>query len=218
MKKLGDLSGHDKASIIVDLLGDSLALNIFNDISESEFIKIRRHAKKISPLVPTSVKKEVLDDYYFKMISSEKFQQVSLHKNMFDFLDDLDDERLFKLLSNEKPRIISLALEQVDNNKRMTFLSKLDQDIQTKTVLQTGNLKDIPLDVVIHVAKDLKKKASFLPGPVEFSRGGGKSVSEMLSKMSEKDAENYLSKMKLDNPDLYDDVKKGIYFYTQNLT
>ena len=118
MKKLGDLSGHDKASIIVDLLGDSLALNIYNDISESEFIKIRRHAKKISPLVPTSVKKEVLDDYYFKMISSEKFQQVSLHKNMFDFLDDLDDERLFKLLSNEKPRIIALALEQVDNNKR----------------------------------------------------------------------------------------------------
>ena len=208
MKKLDDLSGHDKASIIVDLLGDSLALNIFNDISESEFIKIRRHAKKISPLVPTSVKKEVLDDYYFKMISSEKFQQVSLHKNMFDFLDDLDDERLFKLLSNEKPRIIALALEQVANNKRMTFLSKLDQDIQTKTVLQTGNLKDIPLDVVIHVAKDLKKKASFLPGPVEFSRGGGKSVSEMLSKMSEDDAEQYLSKMKLDNPDLLIDVKK----------
>ena len=75
-------------------------------------------------------------------------------------------------------------------------------------MLQTGNLKDIPLDVVIHIAKDLKKKASFLPGPVEFSRGGGKSVSEMLSKMSEDDAEQYLSKMKLDNPDLLIDVKK----------
>ena len=90
----------------------------------------------------------------------------------------------------------------------MVFLEKLDDEMQTQTVMQTGNLDDIPLDSVIHVAKDLKKKASFLPGPVEFSRGGGKSVSDMLSKMTEDDAEQYLNKMKLDNPDLFDDVKK----------
>jgi len=208
MKTVEELSGYDKAAIIYEILGDSVAVNMFSDIPEATLYELRKHSNRIRRDVSIRVKKEVLDDYYFKMISSEKFQQVSLHKNMFDFLDDLDDERLFKLLSNEKPRIIALALEQVANNKRMTFLSKLDQDIQTKTVLQTGNLKDIPLDVVIHVAKDLKKKASFLPGPVEFSRGGGKSVSEMLSKMSEDDAEQYLSKMKLDNPDLLIDVKK----------
>ena len=90
----------------------------------------------------------------------------------------------------------------------MIFLSKLDQELQTQTVLQTGNLNSMPLDTVIHVAKDLKKKASFLPGSVEFSRGGGKSVSDMLSKMSEDDAEQYLNKMQLDNPDLFTDVKK----------
>lgn len=213
MKKIDDLSGYDKASIIVDLLGDSLALNIFNDLPESEFFKLRNHAKNISPEVSTSVKKEVLDDYYFKMLSVGK-QQVSLNKNMFDFLNNLDDEQLYELLCNEKPRVIALALEQIENKKRMTFLSKLNQEIQTPIVLQTGNLNDIPLETVILVAKDLKKKASFLPGPVEFSRGGGKSVSDMLSKMSEYDAEQYLNKMKLDNPDLLTDVKK--YFLLFN--
>ena len=208
MKKIDDLSGYDKASIIVDLLGDSLALNIFKDIPEVEFIKLRRHAKNISTLVSTFDKKKVLDDYYFKMLSIEKFQQVSLNKNMFDFLNNLDDERLYVLLSNEKPVVIALALEQVENKKRMAFLSKLNQEMQTQIVLQTGDLNDIPLETIIYVAKDLKKKTTFLPGPVEFSRGGGKSVSEMLSKMSEEDAEQYLNKMKLDNPDLLDDVKK----------
>jgi flagellar motor switch protein FliG len=188
-KKIDDLSGYDKASIIVDLLGDSLALNIFRDIPEVEFIKLRRHAKNISTLVSTFDKKKVLDDYYFKMLSIEKFQQVSLNKNMFDFLNNLDDERLYVLLSNEKPVVIALALEQIENKKRMAFLSKLNQEMQTQIVLQTGDLNDIPLETVIYVAKDLKKKATFLPGPVEFSRGGGKSVSEMLSKMSEEDAD-----------------------------
>ena len=47
-----------------------------------------------------------------------------------------------------------------------------------------------------------------MPGPVKFSRGGGKAVSEMLSSMTENDADQYLNKMKLDTPDLYEDVKK----------
>ena len=81
MKKIDDLSGYDKASIIVDLLGDSLSLNIFNDIPESEFIQLRRHAKKINRLISTSLKKEVLDDYYFKcsrLINISRFPSTKI--------------------------------------------------------------------------------------------------------------------------------------------
>ena len=208
MKTVEELSGYDKAAIIYDILGDSVAVNMFNDIPESDLYKLRKHASRIRGDVSIHVKKEVLGDYYFKMLSVEKHQQVSLNRNMFDFLNNLDEEQLYALLSNEKPRVIALALDQVENKKRGPFLSKLNQEIKTQTVLQTGNLNDIPLDTVIHMAKDLKKKASFLPAPVEFSRGGGKSVAEMLSNMSEDDAEQYINKMKLDNPDLFDDVKK----------
>ena len=35
---------------------------------------------------------------------------------MFDFLNNLDDEQLYVLLSNEKPVVIALALEQIENN------------------------------------------------------------------------------------------------------
>lgn len=213
MKKMSELTGYDKASIIVDLLGDSLALNVFKDISESDFYELRKHAKKINHEISTTIKKEVLDDYYLKMLSANKFQGASLNKNMFDFLNELNDEQIYELLSNEKPRVIALALEQVENAKRMVFLTKLDQNIQTEIVLQTGNLNDIPLEAVIQIAKKLKKKTSFLPSPVEFSRGGGKSVSDMLSKMPEDDAEMYLNKMKLDNPDLYQDVKRYFFLF-----
>ena len=208
MKTVEELSGYDKAAIIYDILGDSVAVNMFTDIPAVELYELRKHAHRIRREISIRVKKEVLDDYYFKMLSTDKSPPVSLNRNMFNFLNDLDDEQLYVLLSNERPQIISLALEQVENKKRMTFLSKLNQELQTQTVLQTGNLKDIPLETVIHVAKDLKKKASFLPGHVEFSRGGGKSVSDMLSNMSEDDAEQYLNKMQLDNPDLFSDVKK----------
>ena len=208
MKTLDELTGYDKAAIIFDILGDSLSINMFKNIPEAEFYKLRDHAKTLRNDVPTSVKKEVLEDYYFKMLSNEKYKDKTSSEKMFDFLEGLDDEQLFALLSPEKPRVIALALEQVDNEKRMTFLSKVDSEKQNKIVLQTGDLKDIPLEAIIYTAKELKKKSAFLPAPVEFSRGGGKSVADMLAKMSEDDAKNYLEQMKLDSPDLLNDVKK----------
>ena len=208
MKTLDELTGYDKAAIIFDILGDSLSINMFKDIPEAEFYKLRDHAKNLRNDVPTSVKKVVLEDYYFKMLSNAKYKDQASSEKMFDFLEGLDDEQLFALLSPEKPRVIALALEQVDNEKRMTFLSKVDSEKQNKIVLQTGDLKDIPLEAIIHTAKELKKKSAFLPAPVEFSRGGGKSVSDMLAKMSEDDAKNYLEQMKLDSPDLLNEVKK----------
>ena len=208
MKTKEELTGYDKVAIIFDILGDSLSINMFKDIPEAEFYKIRDHAKTLKNTVPTAVKKEVLEDYYFKMLSNEKYKDQTSSEKMFKFLEALDDEQLFALLSPEKPRVIALALEQIDNEKRMTFLAKIDVEKQNKIVLQTGDLKDIPLEAIIHTAKELKKKSAFLPGPVEFSRGGGKSVSEMLGKMPEDDAKKYLDQMKLDNPGLFSDVKK----------
>jgi len=208
MKTKEELTGYDKVAIIFDILGDSLSINMFKDIPETEFYKIRDHAKTLKNTVPTAVKKEVLEDYYFKMLSNEKYKDQTSSEKMFEFLEALDDEQLFALLSPEKSRVIALALEQIDNEKRMTFLAKIDVEKQNKIVLQTGDLKDIPLEAIIHTAKELKKKSTFLPGPVEFSRGGGKSVSEMLGKMPEDDAKKYLDQMKLDNPGLFSDVKK----------
>ena len=208
MKSIDELTGYDKAAIIYDILGDSVAVNMFKEIPEAELYELRKYANKIKNDVSIRVKKEVLDDYYFKMLSAEKSKQTPLNKKMFDFLNDLDEEQLFSLLSKEKPRVIALALDQVNQKRRMPLLTRLDQEIQTQIVLHTGNLLEIPLETVIHVAKDLKKKVSFMPGPVEFSRGGGKAVSDMLSSMSENDAEQYLNKMKLDSPDLYENVKK----------
>ena len=218
MKTKEELTGYDKVAIIFDILGDSLSINMFKDIPEAEFYKIRDHAKTLKNTVPTAVKKEVLEDYYFKMLSNEKYKDQASSEKMFEFLEALDDEQLFVLLSPEKPRVIALALEQIDNEKRMTFLAKIDVEKQNKIVLQTGDLKDIPLEAIIHTAKELKKKSTFLPGPVEFSRGGGKSVSEMLGKMPEDDAKKYLEQIKLDNPDLLNEVKKYFLLFDDVVT
>tara|TARA_B100000945_G_C20419960_1_gene617394 strand:+ start:482 stop:1411 length:930 start_codon:yes stop_codon:yes gene_type:complete len=203
-----DLSGYDKAALIFDILGDSLALHMFKDIPESEIFELRVHAKKLKNVVPTQIKKEVLEDYYFKLLSNENYRNQKSSNKLFDFLEELNDEQLFALLSDEKPRVIALALEQVPDENKQKFINKISPDLKNKIIMETGNLHDIPLEAVVNTSRELAKNATFLPAPKEFSRGGGKSVANMLNNMSEDESKQFLEQLKADNMDLFNDVKK----------
>ena len=76
------LSGLDKAAIIFQVYGESLALSFFTDIPESAIIKIRVRAKELHH-IPPDLKKTVLEEFYFKMMT-DKYQKINPHQ--FDCL------------------------------------------------------------------------------------------------------------------------------------
>ena len=47
MKTLDELSGYDKAAIIYEILGDSVAVNMFSDIPEATLYELRKHSNRI---------------------------------------------------------------------------------------------------------------------------------------------------------------------------
>ena len=53
------LSGLDKAGLLLQILGESLALTLFNDLSESNLLKVRIRSKELKH-VSISLKKEIL--------------------------------------------------------------------------------------------------------------------------------------------------------------
>ena len=46
-KTVEELSGYDKAAIIYDIMGDSVAVNMFIGIPESDLYELRKHANRI---------------------------------------------------------------------------------------------------------------------------------------------------------------------------
>ena len=58
------------------------------------------------------------------------------------------------------------------------------------------------------VAKELRNKTSFLPSPKEFSRGGPRSIANILNQMGSEEAEQYLEQISTEDPELYTEVKK----------
>ena len=74
--------------------------------------------------------------------------------------------------------------------------------------MELGNLKNLPLEMIVNVSKELEKKATFLPEPKEFSRGGGKKIADILNQMSESEATDYLNQLMTDDPETYAEVRK----------
>ena len=119
----------------------------------------------------------------------------------------MTDEQLIALLANEDVPVIAIALAQLDPEKRMAILERMEPEEKGKTLIELGSLQDIPLEAIVEVAAKLKEKASYLPKPVEFSRGGAKEIADLIGEMDADEGERYMQTLQNENPELYKEVK-----------
>ena len=217
MTNYENLSGLDKAAIIFQVYGESLALSFFTDLPESSIIKIRVRSKELKG-IPSDLKKIVLEEFYFKMMTDKYQNSKPSSVRLFDFLDDLNDEQIYYLLKTEKETVMALAIDQVDQSKRNSFLSELTPATKNVVIRELGSLKSIPLEMVVNIAHELEKKSSFLPEPKVFSRGGGKKIADILNQMSEDEANSYLTQLMNDDPETYAAVKQYLLTFEDLLS
>ena len=204
---IDSLSGLDKAAILFQVFGESLALSMFQNISEADMLRIRVRSRELSN-IPTSVKHVIVEEYYFKMMSAQYHNLDKDDNKLFSFLNDLNDEQIFYLINTEAPKVIALTLDQLDQARKMKIMNRFNADMKHTIIIEFGKLNEIPLEGVVSVAKELRNKTSFLPSPREFSRGGPKSIANILNQMSGDEAEQYLEQLATDDPELYTEVKK----------
>mgnify|MGYP001180046830 FL=1 len=204
---IDNLNGLDKAAILFQVLGESLALSMFQGISEADTLRIRVRTRELRN-IPLALKESVLEEYYFKMMST-KYHNFDKNENkLFSFLIELNDEQVFYLINTEPPKVIALTLDQLEQKRKMKIMNRLSPELKHSIIMELGKLNEIPLEGVVSVAKELKNKVSFLPSPKEFSRGGPKSIANILNQMTIEDAEQYLDQLSTDDPELYTEVRK----------
>jgi len=203
------LSGLQKVAILFSVLGESLALNLVKDLDKTEIRKIRAARRGVEQVAFT-VKKQVMEEFYFAFVS-EKFQENDESdepKKPFAFLEDLTDEQVIAMLTTETPRVIAISIAQLPGEKRMKVLSRIDEEVKGRVLLNIGNLNDIPLEAVVQIANRLQKKAKQLPKTVAFSRGGGKDLADILGSMDPEEEEMFMTNLEQENPEMAEEVKR----------
>ena len=203
------LSGLQKVAILFSVLGESLALSLVKDLDKTEIRKIRAARRGVEQVAFT-VKKQVMEEFYFAFVS-EKFQENDESdepKKPFAFLEDLTDEQVIAMLTTETPRVIAISIAQLPGEKRMKVLSRIDEEEKGRVLLNIGNLNDIPLEAVVQIANRLQKKAKQLPKTVAFSRGGGKDLADILGSMDPEEEELFMTNLEQENPEMAEEVKR----------
>ena len=209
-----NLKGLDKAAVLLNVFGEPLFLSFFSGIPKEDLMQIRVRSNELSGQIPTVVRKQIIDEFSFLLLQDRYRKSKPDSDRLFQFLEDLSSEEIFYLLSNEPAPKAALAIDQVDDEKRSDFIDRLSPAQKNDIILELGNLSDVPLEMVVNVAKDLEKKAAHIPQSKEFSRGGGKRMADILNKMNEEEAAEYLNQVQTNDPDLYSDIKK--YYLTFN--
>ena len=204
------LSGLHKVAILFTVLGESLAMSLIKGLSRTEIRKIRATISEMDS-VSFTLKRRIMEEFYFGFLS-EQFQEDGNEEDEgpikpFEFLTEMTDEQLIALLENQDVPVVAIALAQLDAEKRMTILERMEPEEKGKTLIELGSLQDIPLEAIIEVAGKLKEKGSYLPKPVEFSRGGAKEIADLIGEMDAEEGERYMQTLQNENPELYKDVK-----------
>ncbi len=200
------LSGIQKVAILFSVVGESLAMSLVKGLSKTEIRKIRSTLSSMGD-ISFSVKKRVMEEFYFGFLSERDETKNDGPIQPFEFLSELNDEQLIALLDKEEPPVIAMILAQLEAEKKMLILNKLEPELKGRVLIELGSLDDIPLEGIIEVGARLKEKSTYLPRTAEFSRGGAKEIADMLSGMSSNDQERYMQTLQNEDPELYAGVK-----------
>ena len=205
------LSGIQKVAVLFSVVGEGLAMSLIKGLSKTQIRKIRSTLRSMDT-VSFSVKKRVMEEFYFGFLSEDGEDKNGKAIQPFEFLHELTDEQLFALVDKEDPPVVAMTLAQLEPEKKMYVLNKLDPAFKGEVLIEVGSLDDVPLEGVIEVGARLKEKSTYLPKTTEFSRGGAKDIADALGGMESNDQERYMQTLQNENPELYKDVKK--YFLT----
>ena len=114
-----------------------------------------------------------------------------------------------ELSGGQKQRVvIAIALAQVKSEQQIKVLDRLSPETKGNVLMHLGSLDNIPLEGIVNVASQLKIKSQYLPKGVDFARGGGKSVADILGKMTPFEEEKFLESISQENPELAEEIKK----------
>ncbi len=134
------LSGIQKVAILFSVVGESLAMSLIKGLSKTEVRKIRSTLRSMGT-VSFNVKKRVMEEFYFGFLS----EQIDDGKGEsggpiqpFEFLGELNDEQLIALLDKEDPPVIAMILAQLEPEKKMLILNKLEPALKGSGFNRTG--------------------------------------------------------------------------------
>ena len=244
MAKQQELTGRQKAAILLISLGPDVSAQVYKHLTEEEIEKLTLEISGVKK-VESSQKEEVLEQFHQialaqdyiaqggiayaktvleKAIGAEQAQAVirrltsSLQVKPFDFARKTDPNQILNFIQGEHPQIIALVLSYLDNEQAGQILSELPQEMQADIAKRIALMDSTSPEIIYEVERILEQKLSSTVTQDYTQTGGIQAVVEVLNGVDRSTERTILDALEIQDPELAEEIKKRMFVFEDIVT
>jgi len=240
-------TGLRKAAVLLVVLGDKVASNIFRHLPQAE---VQRLTKEIAELdyVSQEVALQTLEEYkkltlaqeyptqggpaYAERLLVQAFGEGTAQRLLeqatagaetgaaeLGALRNSDPEQLAKFVQGEHPQTIALILAYVGQKCATSLLALLPPETRIHVLERLARMRQLSPEVVRKISLTLHKKIAALGTPETcITSGGVDAVAALLNHMDPQSSKSILEAIERDNPNLALAIRNVLFTFEDFLT
>ncbi len=244
MAKTEDISGVQKAAILLIALGPDKSSNVFKHLKDEEIEQLTLEIANTRSVSP-AIKDAVMDEFYEvclaqqyiaeggityakdlleKALGEDRAKDVigkltaSLQVRPFEFVRKTDASQLLNFIQDEHPQTIALILSYLSANQASQIISALSPDKQTDVAKRIAQMDRTSPDVIKEVEKVLEQKLSSLVNQDYTIVGGVDSIVEILNTVDRGTEKHIMESLEIEDPELADEIRKKMFVFEDILS
>ncbi|VBB08099.1 flagellar motor switch protein flig [Lucifera butyrica] len=239
MYQSNELTGKQKAAILLIALGPDVSAQVFKHLREDEIEKLTLEIAN-QRKVPQEHKDRVLNEFHQmclakeyissggldyarevleKALGAEKAISIinrltsSLQIRPFDFARKTDPAQLLNFIQNEHPQTLALIMAYLQPEQGASILSALPPDRQVDVARRIATMDRTSPDVIKDVERILERKLSSLVTQDFTAAGGVDSIVGVLNKVDRTTERTIIENLEVQNPELAEEIKKRMFVF-----
>ena len=239
MQKNNEISGVQKAAILLITLGPEKSAAIFKHLKEEEIEQLTLEIANTRSVTP-QLKEEIMNEFYEiclaqqyiaeggigyakelleKALGSEKAKDVinkltaSLQVRPFEFVRKTDASQLLNFIQDEHPQTIALILSYLSSNQAATIISSLSPDKQADVAKRIAQMDRTSPDVIKEVERVLERKLSSLVNQDYTIVGGVDNIVDILNTVDRSTEKHIMETLEIDEPELADEIRRKMFVF-----
>lgn len=239
MNPASDLSGKQKAALLLIALGPDTSAQVFRHLREDEIEKLtleianqRKVTQEQKDKVLVEFHQMCLAKEYIssggieyareiieKALGAEKAVMIinrltsSLQIRPFDFARKTDPAQLLNFIQNEHPQTIALIMAYLQPEQAASIISALPPDRQVDVAKRIAMMDRTSPDILKDVERILERKLSSLVSQDFTAAGGVDSIVEVLNRVDRTTERTIIENLEIQSPELAEEIKKRMFVF-----
>ncbi|NMB44869.1 MAG: flagellar motor switch protein FliG [Firmicutes bacterium] len=237
--RFSELTGKQKAAILLITLGPDVSARVFRHLREDEIEDLTLEIAAL-PRVEPEYKDAIMSEFHELCLASEYISQggidyakevlekalgeerahevitrltASLQVRPFDFARKADPAQLLNFIQNEHPQTIALIMAYLQPEQAGIILSALPAERQADVARRLATLDRTSPDVLGEIEGTLERKLSSFMIQDFTAAGGVEATVEVLNRVDRVTERTIMDTLEEEDPELADEIRKRMFMF-----